>query len=85
MEEKFPYLARLMTGCGNAKLMTNGGIVKTKKHRPYNVRILEWARLFKNFLKIEKIPELSSDEKLKMKTILEQTVIPYLEELNKRI
>ena len=75
--------AVLTSAIGN---MTNGGtMVKTKTHRPYNVRILEWSRLFKNFLKIEKISELNSEERIKMKAILEQTVLPYLEELNKRI
>ena len=77
----YPYLARLITSC-ETKPMTNGGIVvKTKKHRPYRIRLVDWARTLKFMLDIEKIPELDEETKLKIKTILEETVLPYMKKL----
>jgi len=77
--EKFPNLARLISM--SMKPMTNGGTVKSKKHRPYNIRLLDWSRTFKWMLDINKIQELDNETKLKIKNILEQTVLPYLEKL----
>jgi hypothetical protein len=77
--EKYPNIARLL---GEPK--TNGG-VKTKKHRPYSIRLLDWSRTFKWMLDIECLDALDNETKLKIKNILEQTVLPYLEELRKRI
>lgn len=76
----YPYLNRLITSCETNKIATNGG-VKTKKHRPYPERLLEWSRMFRWMLDIEKIPELDEETKLKIKTILEETVLPYMKKL----
>jgi hypothetical protein len=80
--EKFPNLARLISmPMKTAAPMTNGGTVKTKKHREYKIRLLDWSRTFAWMLDVSKIPELDDKTKQKIKTILETTVLPYLERL----
>ncbi len=75
--EKYPHLARLVSSCE-----TNGGTVKkTKKHRPYPIRLLDWSRTFKWMLDINKIEQLDIETKTKIKNVLEQMVLPYLNKL----
>lgn len=82
--EKFPSLTRLISmPIKMAAPMTNGG-TKSKKHRPYNTRLLDWCRTFRWMLDIDKISELDEDTKLKIKIVLEETVLPYLEKLKVR-
>lgn len=82
----YPSLARLVsvsnthnTSIGSTQQGTKG--IKAKKHRPYQIRLLDWSRTFKWMLDMDKISELDEETKLKLKAILEETVLPYLEKL----
>jgi hypothetical protein len=77
----YPSLARLVSVSTSNKAPSTDGGMKAKKHREYKIRLLDWARTFRWMLDVNKISELDDDTKLKIKIILEQEVLPYMEKL----
>jgi hypothetical protein len=79
----YPYLARLVSvsATQSSTVPSSDGGTKSKKHRSYPVRLLDWARTFRWMLDADKISELDEDTKLKIKTLLEETVLPYMKKL----
>jgi hypothetical protein len=77
----YPSLARLVSISTSSKAPASDGGNKAKKRRAYPVRLLDWSRTFRWMLDENKISELDEDTKLKIKIVLEQEVLPYLDKL----